>query len=85
VGTDRGTLKERARAAYLRGAEAHSWRERGRWLTEDERRLVMAHYPGDPDDVGAHVLRVSGGEGREVPVRDIDPARKNAPDAPVDD
>jgi hypothetical protein len=44
---ERREINRRLRAAFLRGAERQSSRERGRGLTEDELRLIMGRYPGD--------------------------------------
>jgi hypothetical protein len=64
--SDRTDRARKARHAFLRGAEAQSWRDRGRWLTEAERRQVMAHFPGDPDVVAHAFDRTDQGVGCEV-------------------
>ena len=43
----RQVLNRRLRLAFIAGAEERSRRERGRPLTPDELRRVLARYPGD--------------------------------------
>jgi hypothetical protein len=39
-------LEERGRAAYVQGAEEHSWATLGRTLTQEELDRVLARYRG---------------------------------------
>jgi hypothetical protein len=47
----RRKLNEKRRA-FIQGAEEASQRERGRPLTDDELRRILARYPGDLPERG---------------------------------
>jgi len=44
-------LVQRARRAFIEGAEEDSQRRLGRGLTRDELERVLRRYPGDPSTV----------------------------------
>jgi len=53
---DRQARDQRARAAFVAGAEHAAYRTFGRGLTNFELRGVIEQYPGDPDVATARIL-----------------------------